>query len=424
MSEFIFNPLKTIAKLAILVVILFGSFCKNKEIENIVTSYRNKKYFEAISKADKLIESNSKSWDAYKYRGLAKYEIGDFSSAYNDLTCALQHNTKDLLLLNAIGNIQYKKGNYEQAHTTFITIVSIDSSQANANYNLSLFFSNINDYDSAYYYVLKEIKWHPDFLDSYAQLLHIYFHKHKYNSVINLADKLIAYNPSIRDSYVFKGISLFLLHKYDLALATIKLVGHDYPDFTNYIFDLPPADIGNLGDILYKEGDADKAFLLFIVSYLKDSTQKGVNYNLSVCFDFYKDYDNALYYATKEIQNNPKDVQSIFFLAHLYNAKEMYELAISTIDLGLKYDTHISDAFYYKSIALYYLKKYDEALWNIDYAIKIEPDYLDYYNSKCILFIKLNRLDDALNTCNFVLKIDPENADANYYKNWILNDTY
>lgn len=91
-----------------------------------------------------------------------------------------------------------------------------------------------------------------------------------------------------------------------------------------------------------------------------------------------------------------------------YLNKEKYLLALKDFEKSIELKSDDADAWYYKSHALYSLKRYDEALEAIKIVLELNPGYDSARHQRgCILF-ELKQYKNALEDFEKVLESEPE----------------
>ncbi|MEM8677261.1 MAG: tetratricopeptide repeat protein [Cyanobacteria bacterium P01_G01_bin.67] len=85
----------------------------------------------------------------------------------------------------------------------------------------------------------------------------------------------------------------------------------------------------------------------------------------------------------------------------------MNKLIIS-FDKAVELEPNNVTALFYKSNALFYLKRYQEALKNIDKIIELNPNVAQFWHNRGVLLKKLNRHREAVDSFNKAIDLDAE----------------
>ncbi len=125
-------------------------------------------------------------------------------------------------------------------------------------------------------------------------------------------------------------------------------------------------------------------------------------------------YDKALEYFNKDINENPKSYGSYIFIAGIRLANEEYGKALAACDAGLKYapkKDKPSRALLLGLRTQTYLALNDtvRALDDLSNAIKLDGKY-DYFDERAQLYFELREYDLSDADYNALLKIRPGDA--------------
>jgi tetratricopeptide (TPR) repeat protein len=95
-------------------------------------------------------------------------------------------------------------------------------------------------------------------------------------------------------------------------------------------------------------------------------------YNVIYCFEFLEDYDGAIIYLNKYLENNPYCEVAWHQLGKQYFYKEMYTEALSAYDFAIISDDSFIGAYFEKGKVLEKLGRHKEAIENYETTISIE----------------------------------------------------
>jgi tetratricopeptide (TPR) repeat protein len=152
-----------------------------------------------------------------------------------------------------------------------------------------------------------------------------------------------------------------------------------------------------------------------------------------------------LSYTQELLQDNPNDLNVLFYRGVAFWGAGSYENSINFLDQTLELDPENTQALYYKSKSLFDLERYDEALLVIEEALEIDPNYEEAKLHKETMLNKkdstqefeseseaywlirkatgLAQVGDYQGALRFVdqaLELEPENVNALNDKGWIL----
>lgn len=132
------------------------------------------------------------------------------------------------------------------------------------------------------------------------------------------------------------------------------------------------------------------------------------------------DYETAFDNFSKELKDNPKNVQALVLLACYYNnICEAYKKALSysrksvKIATKNKYDNYTKSAAYVARADSYRnLGKIDKAINDYSNAIDYCPEEVDFYMSRAVCYLEQKKYDLLENDCKKIISLDPTNISA------------
>jgi TonB family protein len=122
---------------------------KDKNFENGMELLKNKDFENAKSSFSKSIDHNGySSVEAYLYRGVCCYQLGDYKNAVADILFAKDLRAKDVdsvLVANfyPIASSYLEKKNYEDAVTTFSEMIAVKSGNKDAYYGRGMAYYSL-----------------------------------------------------------------------------------------------------------------------------------------------------------------------------------------------------------------------------------------------------------------------------------------
>ena len=130
-----------------------------------------------------------------------------------------------------------------------------------------------------------------------------------------------------------------------------------------------------------------------------------------------KDYDLALDFYTREISDNPKNIEALFYRAIVYQYKEKNSLAISDVNAALKgfnkkEKKWIAACHSLKASIYIDIDQREKAIEEYTLAIKSNEEYKTYYISRAQVYYDLNKFDKAEADYLKVIKMDESDVQA------------
>lgn len=112
---------------------------------------------------------------------------------------------------------------------------------------------------------------------------------------------------------------------------------------------------------------------------------------------------------TREIEQNPKDVDAYFNRGMMYNGKDN-DKAIADFSMVIQLEPNKARGYLYRGIAYRNAGQYDNAVRDFDKAISMEPqNSLNYLNRGMAYYLAKN-YDKARADCNTVIKMGSGNS--------------
>lgn len=231
------------------------------------------------------------------------------------------------------GNAAFQKFDYKKAGKIFTDAYRIDSSDMVLCNNIATCYINLQDYDKAFYFLIRG--WKKDTLDCTNNANMGYFYSH--------SDK--KYLDQKKSTYYFEKALKINPYNTDCLenLATIYYnLGNNSAtkNMLLRLYDLQPNNFTankGLGTIYWLEGDDKKALPYYekAMSLYQDDDDLNSKYALTLMKVSADNYSTALVYAKRAVELNPNSGDNLFILAQVYifsknytRAKEYYDKAL------------------------------------------------------------------------------------------------
>ena len=185
----------------------------------------------AIKAHSQAIELNPRHAEAYRNRGTAYSNKGDFDNAINDFNTAIQHKPNDPATYYSRGIVYGNKGDFDNAINDFSKAIELKPDFAEAYHNRGIAYLSKAEYDQAIADYNRVIELKPDFAEAYHNRGIAYLSKAEYDQAIADYNRVIELKPDFAEAYHNRGIAYSKKGAYDLAIK-------DY----NTAIKLKPAD--------------------------------------------------------------------------------------------------------------------------------------------------------------------------------------
>ena len=240
-------------------------------------------------------------------------------------------------------------------------------------------------------------------LSVFFQLINYYYYNSRYDEALKYCNTVLDVIQNTAILYN-KGLILYQLKKYDVALKSLQTVIKLEPNFSyaHSTLSVTYLQLNKIDDAIYHCELAIKLNPDYSDAYSNKATiLASMNKHVEAleCIDF-------------AIMQNPQ-------LPMLYVNKSTILTKINNFDESIHYcnvainiDPTCSDAYYNKGNAFAYCNKYNDAIENFNLAISIEPNVSSIYSDKASALANLNKYDESLDFCNIALQLDPCNVNA------------
>lgn len=214
----------------LLPILSFGQ--ANKLIRQALKSTNPNEQIELFTQA---IEIEPENLDAYFYRGLAKYSLGDYNGAVLDYTKVLFYKPDADTYYNR-GNAKFALDDFLGAKEDYTKALEIDSDLFDAIYNLALTNFYLGEYAEAIEGFDKITNAFPTDTKAHAQKAMAYMELKEYDEAFNNYAKRILLNPD-SESFFNRGLALLSINYYKEAQADFyKAIQLDRENIPAYFF--------------------------------------------------------------------------------------------------------------------------------------------------------------------------------------------
>ncbi|MCX8057684.1 MAG: tetratricopeptide repeat protein [Ignavibacteria bacterium] len=190
-------------------------------------------YSAAIQLYDQALKIQ-KDYRILYQKGLAHRRMNQLDQAYNDLTEALKLKPDFDLAYNALGTLEFTRGNFESSINNFLKTLELTKNnqlKSQVQKNISLSYLKLADiqlknaeYDKAIDNLKKAIQNDEKNDAAYLALTKAYVESGKYEEAISSADNALKYRQKIPKGgiYYYKGLALKNLGKMNEAKAAFE----------------------------------------------------------------------------------------------------------------------------------------------------------------------------------------------------------
>ncbi len=297
--------------------------------------------------------SNRAYYQAYFYRGYAKFQMGDLLGSELDLTtCLIEIPThKDALHYRAVVRSQLL--NYEEAFDDFRKALKYDSTNGEIYLNRAVTQLTIEDYEAA----------------------------------IEDCNKAIKLSRNDQKSLIIKAIAETQLAYYEEAIINFNSVLSKDPTNTLALIHRAACyrQMGN-----YTEAESDLKFIL-----LEDSLNADALLQFAFLENDKKNSKMALQYLNQVIELAPYNMVALFNRGITQAILGDYQASLVDYNQVIASNSSNVSAYFNRALLKQRMGKQKEALADFDKVIELLPNFTDAYLARAQLKKSMNDLDGA-----------------------------
>jgi tetratricopeptide (TPR) repeat protein len=204
-----------------LLIVYENNFNLEKTIKSLIfTTESMGKYTESLKYCNEYLEEYNDS-SIYLNRAVSYLELSDFQKSISDIETYKKYNPDDVGINVVLGKVYNKQGNHSEAIKIYKNGLEKYPVDFELLYNLSYSFSELNKFDSAYYYSKLALKTKENNL-IYFQLARIEEFRENYNYSIEYLNKAISLDSLDSKSYFYRGMNYALINKFKESYSDLE----------------------------------------------------------------------------------------------------------------------------------------------------------------------------------------------------------
>jgi clan AA aspartic protease (TIGR02281 family) len=337
---------------------------------------------------------------AYSRRGLAAAEKKDYDQAIVDYSEAIKLNPTSIDVYKDRGNAYSNKNDYDRAIADFSQAIKLDPNYALAYNNRGFAYFRKNDFDRAIIDYTEAVKRNPNYALAYNNRGNAYFRKNNYDLAIADYGEAIRRNSSYAIAYDNRGFAYAQKNDYDQALA-------DYDEAVRRNPRLASAH-AHRGVLYQAKGDYDRSIAELTAAIARDSAYVYA-YELR-CSTYYskQNYDAAIADCSEAIRLNPKDAVAHSTRSFIYAAKRDYDAALADGNAAIRLNPQSGSGYNSRANAYSAKKEYEAAIADFGEAIRLSPKMVAAYGNRGNLYRNQGNLDLAIADFDQAIAINPK----------------
>lgn len=355
------NSTGTMIKKAYILLILFLALASSTSAQLRIDRYLitgrqqlgKSEFSDALKTFNHIIRVQDDNWEAWYYRGLTKFYLGDESGSERDFDKAifLQPNLAEIYLYRGI--VHDYKGNHYKALEDFNKGLTLNPEDPVLHYSRGTTYLRLNNFTRAI----------EDF------------------------DIAVEQNPRMDDAFLNRGI------------AKAKLLDMDgaFLDFNEAIMLNPFSGKGHQrkGLLFYEMRNFSEALVSFSEAIQKDSLDESSLYARALTWDEVDRKDSCLVDLNRVVGLNPRHAAALYNRALVKSQMEDFNGAINDYELvNDLFPNHVLS--YFNRGIIWYQKGDNQAsIEDLSEAIRLYPDFAKAYLARASVYQAMGNLERA-----------------------------
>jgi protein O-GlcNAc transferase len=202
----------------------------SKELKDLLSLFKEKKYSLAEKKCSKLIKKIKPNYEIFNIYAVILFELNKYDEAIKYWKKATELNPQYHFGYNNLGNVFHKKSEFKEALNYYNEAIKIKPDYYEAYYNKGSVFLKINDISSALSNFDKALKIKSDYLPALKGRNTISIKQKNLDKALIELDKIIIYDSNNHNLYVQKADIYYEKKYFEKALENYQLAFDLNPD--------------------------------------------------------------------------------------------------------------------------------------------------------------------------------------------------
>lgn len=299
------------------------------------------KYREAIESLNILLRSQSKEYEGFFLRGVAKYNLDDLNGALSDFTRALEENPAYTQAYQYRAITRSRMGLYNEALGDFEKAIEMRPNVPASYYSRGVTYFLNRQFEKSVSDFSQFLRLEPRQPEGYINRGTSKLYMNDTIAALEDYNRAIAVNPYWSDAYLRRGLLSLMRNQYSesiddlsrtLSLDSTSAIAYFYRGIAK----------NNINDIRGSLFDFDK-------SIANDSTSAIAYFNRAIIRSSIGDYNRAIDDYTKVAQSNPNNVLVFYNRAAVYSQIGDYRNAINDYTRAIELYPDFANAYRYRS---------------------------------------------------------------------------
>jgi len=178
------------------------------QIVKVLSLIQNEKFDEARLVCKKILEIYPENSDLLNILGVIHFKMGNFDLAINSLKTCIKINPRKEAYYNNLGGVYKDQENYNEAIKNFNIAIDLNRNYFGAYNNKGIVLKNLGLIHEAEEAFIKAIKIKSDFAEAYNNYGILLKDQRRIKEALNNFDQAIYYNSKYAEAYNSKGVLL------------------------------------------------------------------------------------------------------------------------------------------------------------------------------------------------------------------------
>ena len=312
------------------------------------------KYAQAIESFNMLTRLDASLYEAFLFRGIAKYNLGDFLGAQVDFDRSLQINPVFTPAYHYRAITYSRLGKYEEALSDLKEAVDLRPSYTGLYFSRGVTYLLSQQFQKAIDDFNRFIKFEPRVSEAYLNRGASYLYLNDTIKALDDYNTAVLLNKFDPEGYIRRSRVFVLLERYDEALSDLS--NAISLDSTNTFAYFNRALVYNS----MKNINESLADLNQVLHYDPDNSL--TRYNRALIRSQIGDYENALNDYDRVLEINPNNVLAYFNRAALFIETGRYRDALADYTQAIELYPDFANAYMNRSYVKYQLGQHASAL--------------------------------------------------------------
>jgi tetratricopeptide (TPR) repeat protein len=308
-------------------------------------------YTEAIEKLNICLSVKPNNGEVLFFRGVAKYSLYDDIGAEQDLTAVLSSGSMvyyDAFLYRSL--VRYRLGNYQGAIDDITKVIEKQPTNAKLYVERGFGFLANNDFNAALADCKKALSMNWFSEEVYVCKAAAEDALAEYDNALSDYNQVLKINPVNKDAYVRRGMTKYKMENYNEAIEDYNHAIKIDSACTFAYYNRAAAEI--------KLNDTKKAMSDYDTVLYFEPRNAYAYFDRAVLFSNLQKYRAAIADFDKVLLLNPDNIQALFNRAKLKQNIKNFKAAIIDYDKIIKLYPYFTEAYYNRSQCKYNLKDF------------------------------------------------------------------